>query len=59
MTGRYGIVDTVSYSNLIAGKTYTVKGVLMDKDTGEHKRRRKRSDIGKDIHGIEKSGTVL
>jgi len=29
------IVDTVSYSNLIKGKTYTVKGVLMDKDTGK------------------------
>lgn len=27
------IIDTVSYSNLIAGKSYTVKGVLMDKAT--------------------------
>lgn len=27
------IVDTVSYSNLLPGKTYTVKGVLMDKET--------------------------
>ncbi len=27
------IVDTVKYTNLIVGKTYTVKGVLMDKDT--------------------------
>ena len=29
------IVDTVKYSNLVVGKTYTVKGVLMDKDTKE------------------------
>ncbi|MCD7873288.1 MAG: VaFE repeat-containing surface-anchored protein [Clostridiales bacterium] len=29
------IIDTVSYSNLIAGKEYTVSGVLMDKATGE------------------------
>lgn len=29
------IIDTVSYSNLIVGKEYTVKGKLMDKDTGE------------------------
>lgn len=29
------ITDNVSYSNLIAGKTYTVSGVLMDKATGK------------------------
>ena len=29
------IVDTVTYSNLFAGKEYTVKGVLMDKSTNE------------------------
>ena len=29
------IVDTVSYQNLNVGKSYTVKGVLMDKETGE------------------------
>ncbi len=29
------IVDTVKYTNLLVGKTYTVKGVLMDKDTKE------------------------
>jgi LPXTG-motif cell wall-anchored protein len=29
------IVDTVSYSNLEKGKEYTVKGILMDKDTGK------------------------
>lgn len=27
------IIDTVSYDNLIVGKTYTISGVLMDKDT--------------------------
>lgn len=29
------IVDTVSYTNLIPGKEYTVKGVLMNKETGK------------------------
>lgn len=29
------IIDTVSYSNVIPGKTYTVSGVLMNKDTGK------------------------
>lgn len=29
------IVDTVSYTNLIAGKEYTVKGSLMNKETGK------------------------
>ena len=29
------IKDTVSYSNLIVGKTYTIKGKLMDKETGK------------------------
>lgn len=29
------ITDTVRYSGLTVGKTYTLKGVLMDKETGE------------------------
>ena len=29
------LVDVVKFENLIVGKTYTVKGVLMDKSTGE------------------------
>ena len=29
------IVDTVTYSNVLAGKEYTVNGTLMDKKTGE------------------------
>lgn len=29
------IVDTVAYTGLIPGKEYTVKGKLMDKETGE------------------------
>ena len=29
------IVDTVQYTNLTVGNTYTVKGILMDKSTGE------------------------
>lgn len=33
--GEVTITDTVTYSNLTPGKTYTLKGVLMDKSTGE------------------------
>nr|WP_303182454.1 VaFE repeat-containing surface-anchored protein [Lachnoclostridium phocaeense] len=33
--GEVTIVDTVSYENLKAGTQYTVKGQLMDKDTGK------------------------
>lgn len=29
------IIDTVTYEGLISGKTYTIKGTLMDKDTGK------------------------
>jgi hypothetical protein len=29
------IVDTVSYTNLVPGKSYTVSGTLMNKETGE------------------------
>ena len=34
-SGRVVIEDIVSYKNLNPGKDYTVKGVLMDKSTGE------------------------
>ena len=33
--GAVTIVDEVSYANLVPGKTYTVKGTLMDKATGQ------------------------
>ena len=29
------IIDTVTYSNVLAGREYTITGILMDKDTGE------------------------
>ena len=29
------LVDTVAYTNLVPGKEYTVKGTLMDKETGK------------------------
>ena len=32
---KVSIVDTVSYHNLVVGKEYTVKGVLMEKGTGK------------------------
>ena len=34
-TGEITIVDTVEYTGLTPGKTYTVSGVLMDKATGD------------------------
>ena len=34
-SGRVKIEDVVSFNNLTPGKEYTVKGVLMDKTTGE------------------------
>lgn len=33
--GTQTIVDKVTYSNLLVGKNYKVKGVLMDKETGK------------------------
>ncbi|HJB37296.1 MAG TPA: VaFE repeat-containing surface-anchored protein, partial [Candidatus Acutalibacter ornithocaccae] len=33
--GEITLVDTVTYKNLKVGETYTVSGVLMDKETGE------------------------
>ena len=33
--GSVTIIDTVSYENLIPGQIYTVKGELVDKETGE------------------------
>lgn len=33
--GEITIIDTVAYTGLIPGKEYTIKGVLMDKATGE------------------------
>ena len=33
--GEKTIVDTVAYNNLIPGQEYTVKGILMNKETGE------------------------
>ena len=33
--GEVTLVDTVTYKNLKVGETYTVSGVLMDKETGE------------------------
>ena len=32
---RAVITDTVTYTNLLKGETYTISGVLMDKDTGK------------------------
>lgn len=35
LSGFDKIIDTVSYTNLIAGKEYTVKGILMNKEAGK------------------------
>ena len=29
------VIDTVEYTGLVTGKSYTVKGILMDKETGK------------------------
>ena len=34
-TEKAVITDTVNYRNLLIGRTYTVQGILMDKETGE------------------------
>ena len=34
-TGEVTVRDTVKYHNLIAGETYTLKGILMDKETAK------------------------
>ena len=34
-TDKVEVTDTVRYHNLLVGKTYTVQGILMDKETGE------------------------
>lgn len=34
-TEKAEVIDTVTYENLIPGKTYVISGVLMDKATGE------------------------
>ena len=31
----FTLTDTVEYKHLVPGKEYTVKGILMDKTTGE------------------------
>lgn len=33
--GKVTLIDTVSYQNLLPGQKYTLKGVLMDKETGK------------------------
>lgn len=33
--GKVKVIDTITYSNLLKGKTYTVEGYLVDKDSGE------------------------
>ena len=35
ISGKTTVVDTVEYTGLMKGKTYVVKGVLMNKDTGK------------------------
>ena len=34
MAGKVTLVDTISYENLIAGRTYVAEGTLMDRKTG-------------------------
>ncbi|MBO4365198.1 MAG: VaFE repeat-containing surface-anchored protein [Eggerthellaceae bacterium] len=35
LSGRTRLVDSIAYSGLVAGKEYTVQGILMDKEDGK------------------------
>ncbi|MFC4770828.1 VaFE repeat-containing surface-anchored protein [Enterococcus hermanniensis] len=54
------IVDEVSYKNLVVGKTYTVKGVLMDKETGKPFLTRENKEVHaeKEFTATQSNGTV-
>ena len=53
--GRF--VDTVKYENLIIGKSYTVKGTLMDKDTGKAiTQNGKRNHLRNDLYSNQNFG---
>lgn len=53
------IIDTVSYTNLVPNKEYTVKGTLMDKETGEPiKENGKAVTASQVFTPKEKNGTV-
>lgn len=41
MAGETTVIDRVSYNNLVIGQEYTIRGTLMDKDTGDY--------LGKDL----------
>lgn len=57
--GKMTIIDTVSYSGLKPGKKYTVKGQLMDKETGKTLLVKDQEVIGETSFAPEKSsGTV-
>ncbi|WP_407856513.1 VaFE repeat-containing surface-anchored protein [Enterococcus hailinensis] len=59
-TDNVTIVDEVSYRNLIVGKTYTVKGVLMDKETGQPFLTRENKEVRaeKEFTATQSNGTV-
>lgn len=54
------VVDTVAYSNVLAGFTYTVTGKLIDKETGEPIRDAEGNDVTGSAQFIaeETSGTI-
>lgn len=54
-TGPQNIVDTVSYTNLIKGKTYTAKSWLMNPDTGD---RIDGTEVTKEFSAEEANGTI-
>ncbi|MCF0146688.1 MAG: VaFE repeat-containing surface-anchored protein, partial [Eubacterium sp.] len=63
-TGTIGtkvtITDTVTYSNLAAGKKYTISGMLMDKETGKALKDKDGRNItaGKTFRPAEADGTI-
>ena len=63
--GIVNIIDTVRYEHLIAGKTYTMKGYLVDKKTGKaiyengEKVVNKAKKIGKYTYCFDKNGKLV
>lgn len=53
------IIDTVKYSGLIPGKRYTIKGILMDKETGNPlKAGREEVSVSRSFQAEKRNGEV-
>ena len=54
------LTDTVAYSNLTAGRTYTMRGTLMDKASGKAVKNKDGKDVTSEVTFLAESenGTV-